>query len=396
MITLPLLPIYIVDIIGSLGVLLVGWACFRVVRRLRRREPDNALYLYFYWLTLSLLAFGVSRSGGHVLQHLLVFSGHEAVWQRLQPVTGGLNTITFVGITAVGLFFYHIQQIYRRMLANHQQLEATTRDVLELNREMETLVMERTMSEMALGIADGIRNPLHIIGGFSQRLLRKAAPDDPARTWAEAIAQEARRLECMVERFEALARRKESFFTQEDLNVIISETLEMLQAEAESRGLQLLASYHDAPIYCRVNKHLVKVALAHLVRNSIEATPPQGEIHCSTSVERSLALLTIEDTGRGMPSEIVAKVFVPFYTTKVGGTGLGMVFVRQIVEEHRGVINLESQVSQGTRVSIRLPLRFAEPRLAPEVQEAEAGSPVRSLNQDLVKDEIFPGDHGCR
>jgi signal transduction histidine kinase len=194
MITLPLWPIWMVDIIGSLGVLLVGWACFHVVRQLKNREPNNALYLYFYWLTLSLLAFGLSRSGSHLLQHLLVFSGHQAIWQRLQPVTGGINTITFVVISAVGLFFYHIQQIYRRMLSNHEQLAATTRDVLELNREMETLVMERTMSEMPLGIADGIRNPLHIIGGFSNRLLRKAAPDDPARTWAEAIAQGARRL----------------------------------------------------------------------------------------------------------------------------------------------------------------------------------------------------------
>jgi signal transduction histidine kinase len=360
MMTLPMWPIWTVDILGSLGVLLVGWACFRVVRRLKSQEPNNALYLYFYWLTLSLLAFGLSRSGGHLLQHLLVFSGHQAIWGRLQPFTGGLNTITFVVITAVGLFFYHIQQIYRRMLESHQQLAATTRDVLELNREMETLVMERTMSEMALGIADGIRNPLHIIGGFSHRLLRKAAPDDPARSWAEAIAQEARRLECMVERFEALARRKESFFTQENLNTVVRETVEMLLPEAESKGLHLLVSYYAAPIHCRINRHLVKVALAHLVRNAIEATPPQGEIRIRISVERTLVMMTIEDTGRGIPPDLVAKVFVPFYTTKFGGTGLGMVFVKQIVEEHRGVINLESQVGQGSKVTIGLPLRFIE------------------------------------
>jgi signal transduction histidine kinase len=374
MMTLPLWPIWLIDITGSLAVLLLGWACFRVVRLLRRQEPDNALYLYFYWLTLSLLAFAVSRSGGHLVHHLLVFSGHEAAWTRIQPVTGGLNTITFVVISAVGLFFYHIQQIYRRMLANHQQLEDTTRDVLELNREMEALVMERTMSEMALGIADGIRNPLHIIGGFSQRLLRKAAPDDPAKTWAEAIAQEARHLESMVERFEALARRKESFFTQEDLNLVVRETLEMLTPEAESKGLHLLASYYAAPIYCRINLHMVKVALAHLVRNAIEATSPPGDISCRTSVERSLGVMTIEDTGRGMPPEVVEKIFMPFYTTKFGGTGLGMVFVRQIVEEHRGVINLESQVGRGTKLTIRLPRRFTEPKLGPEAPEAEPGS----------------------
>ncbi len=375
MMTLPLWPVWLVDIIGSLGVLTAGWVCFGVVRRLKRKEPDNALYVYFYWLVLSLLAFAVSRSGGHLLQHVLVFSGHQALWRTLQPVTGSLNTITFVIIAAVGLFFFHIQQIYHRMLADHQQLQTTARDVLELNREMENLVMERTMSEMALGIADGIRNPLHIIGGFSHRLLRKALPEDPARPWAEAIAQETRRLEDMVARFETLARRKETFFTQEDLNLIVRETLALLRPEAAAKGLHLLVSYAPTPVYCRLNKHLMKVALTHLVRNAIEATPPAGEIRCRTASERHRAVLLLEDTGRGMPPAVVAKVFEPFYTTKVGGTGLGMVFVRQIVEEHRGAINLESQLGRGTTVTIRLPLRAAEPGLAPEDADADSGPP---------------------
>jgi signal transduction histidine kinase len=61
-----------------------------------------------------------------------------------------------------------------------------------------------------------------------------------------------------------------------------------------------------------------------------------------------------------MPPEVVEKVFVPFYTTKIGGTGLGMVFVRQIVDEHRGIITLASKVGRGTTVTIRLPRRFTD------------------------------------
>ena len=61
-----------------------------------------------------------------------------------------------------------------------------------------------------------------------------------------------------------------------------------------------------------------------------------------------------------MPPEVVTKVFEPYFTTKVGGTGLGMVFVRQIVDEHRGTINLESEVGVGTTVTIKLPVRFLE------------------------------------
>ena len=101
-----------------------------------------------------------------------------------------------------------MQRLYHRMEADHHHLEETSHEILALNREMEALVMERTMSEMALGMAHGIRNPLHVIGGFSHRLLKKTDEDDPSRAWATAIAEEARRIEHMVERFETLAQRK--------------------------------------------------------------------------------------------------------------------------------------------------------------------------------------------
>ncbi|MCX5892704.1 MAG: ATP-binding protein, partial [Deltaproteobacteria bacterium] len=88
-------------------------------------------------------------------------------------------------------------------------------------------------------------------------------------------------------------------------------------------------------------------------------------------------------TGRGMAPDVVDKVFVPFYTTKLGGTGLGMVFVRQIVDEHRGTITLDSRLGRGTTVTIRLPHRFGEaagvsedgppgePSVAPPASEKE-------------------------
>lgn len=216
------------------------------------------------------------------------------------------------------------------------------------------------MSEMALGMADGIRNPLHVIGGFSHRLLKKAAPDDPSRHWAQAITEAAKRLEEMVGKFEALAQNKKSFFTQEDFNRIVREVLEILQVEFEHKNLHLVTGLHPHPLYCQLNRHLLKVAIAHLMRNAIEATATQGEVRVTTNEDKHHILLVIEDTGCGMAPEVVTKVFEPYYTTKIGGTGLGMVFVRQIVDEHRGTIALDSQVDIGTTVTIRLPVRFSE------------------------------------
>ena len=361
MITLPIFPLLLVDILGSALVLLLSWAAFINSRKLLAHDPENALWLFLYWLTLALVAFGISRALGHIIGHILVFAGHGALWDQVRPYSGGLNAILSIVIASVTLFFHNIQKLYRRMEADHHHMEATSHEILTLNKEMEALVMERTMSEMALGIADGIRNPLHVIGGFSHRLLKKTAADDPARNWALAIAEAAKRLEDMVERFENLAQDKKSFFSQEDLSKIVRGILEMLQGVFERRRVHLVTGFHPYPVYTQMNKHLLKVAIAHLVRNALEATPAQGEIHVTTTVDMSHASLVIHDTGRGTSPEVLTKIFEPYFTTKVGGTGLGMVFVRQIIDEHRGTIHLQSELGQGTTVTIRLPVRFGEP-----------------------------------
>jgi len=359
MIALPLFPHWLVKIGGSALVVWFAWRSYRLSLRLTRRDPENALWLFFTWLSGAFVFFSLSHIISHTLQDTITILGFEYL-QPLRRIAGGFDSIIYVAIATITLFFYNIQRLYRRMQADHHQLEETSREILALNREMEALVMERTMSEMALGMAHGLRNPLHVIGGFSHRLLRKTDPGDPSRAWVAAIADEARRIEHMVERFENLAQRKTSFFGQEDLNVIVRDTLELLGPELRSKDIVLHTEIHPQPLMGRYNGHLLKVALAHLVRNSIEATPPHGEITVRTAMETDFVVLVIRDSGRGMPPEVVDKVFVPFYTTKIGGTGLGMVFVRQIVDEHRGVIALESKVGRGTTVTIRLPHRFVE------------------------------------
>ncbi|MDP1760945.1 MAG: ATP-binding protein, partial [Deltaproteobacteria bacterium] len=158
---------------------------------------------------------------------------------------------------------------------------------------------------------------------------------------------------------------------------------DLLLPELKAKNLSLVAELCPEPLVGRFNKHLLKVALAHLVRNSVEATPRGGTVLLRTAREQQFAVLILQDTGRGMPQEVVENVFVPFYTTKIGGTGLGMVFVRQIVDEHRGVITLESKVGRGTTVTIRLPHRFTDrpevgdefPPAAPPVAPAAPSTP---------------------
>jgi signal transduction histidine kinase len=368
MMTLPLYPLWFLINFCSSLVIILCFLSLRVSQRLVKRDPENALWLFLNWLCITFVFFSLL----HIVAHL--FLEAVAYWNlpnlaEAQRIFGSFDTVIYVTIAAITFFFHRIWRMYRRMEVDHHHLEETSHEILALNREMEALVMERTMAEMALGMAHGIRNPLHVIGGFSHRLLRKTDESDPSRAWASAIAEEAKRIEHMVERFETLAQRKTAFFAQEDLNSIVEATLELLRPELRAKNLHLVREIYPEPLVGRYNKHLLKVALAHLLRNAVEASRIGGTIVVRTCMEKDYSALIVRDTGRGMSPDVVDKVFVPFYTTKLGGTGLGMVFVRQIVDEHRGTITLESRPGRGTTVTIRLPLRFAE---RPEVSE-EAG-----------------------
>lgn len=370
MLTLPLAPLWFLEILGSAVVIILSLLSLRLSKRLVSRDPENALWLFLNWIAMAFVILSIFHTASRFLLEVIGYWNlpNLAGWQR---AFGGIDTIIYVAIAAITLFFHRIQRLYRRMEADHHHLEETSHEILALNREMEALVMERTMSEMALGMAHGIRNPLQVIGGFSQRLLKKTDEADPSRVWASVISEEAKRIEHMVERFETLAQRKTSFFAQEDLNLIVRATLDLLRPEFRARNLTLVREFCPEPLVGRLNQHLLKVALAHLLRNAMEAIRPGGTIMVRTSMEKKFAVLVIQDTGRGMPQEVVDNVFVPFYTTKLGGTGLGMVFVRQIVDEHRGTIFLDSKVGRGTTVTIHLPLRFAE---SPEVSQEEGGN----------------------
>src|SRR5574340_153385 len=295
MVTLPLAPLWILEFLSSLIVLVLNLLSMRLSQQLVDQDPENALWLFFNWLAIAFLIFSITHLISHTLHDLITYWNLPNL-ALVQRVSGGFDTVIYVAIAAITLFFHRIQRLYRRMEADHHHLEETSHEILALNREMEALVMERTMSEMALGMAHGIRNPLHIIGGFSHRLLRKTDEDDPSRAWATAIAEEARRIEQMVERFESLAQRKTAFFAQEDLNAIVQATLDLLRPELRAKNLTLVSEFFPEPLAGRLNKHLLKVALAHLLRNAVEATHPGGTISVRTSMEKNFALLVIRDT----------------------------------------------------------------------------------------------------
>jgi PAS domain S-box-containing protein len=141
---LSFVPIWIVDVCGSLAMIVFGFFCMRLAHELRSRDRSNVIWTYLLWFSIGLSAFAISRSGGHLLKQLLLMSGQNKTWSMIQPFSGAINTLTFVFVGSVTLFFERVWNIYRLISRDKKELQETRDELLFVNQNLEELVGERT------------------------------------------------------------------------------------------------------------------------------------------------------------------------------------------------------------------------------------------------------------
>jgi len=141
---IPLAPVILVDVLGSALMILFTYLCFTHALALKRREPKNVMWTYMLWFSSALFLFSLSRSGGHLVKHLLIFTGQEQYWLILRPITGSLNTLTFILVGGVTLFFSRIYTVYLQMSKDRAAIEEAHKNIRELNVKLEKMVEERT------------------------------------------------------------------------------------------------------------------------------------------------------------------------------------------------------------------------------------------------------------
>ncbi|HEB51194.1 MAG TPA: HAMP domain-containing histidine kinase [Desulfobulbus sp.] len=354
-----LYPFWYFDIAGSIAMVALSAASMRLVFRLYRRDRENALNTYLLWLISAIFVFCLFRALGHLVKYVLLFSGHGTLWHRIAPVSGGLNSITFVVIFAVTIFFRDILTIMNRMTRDRIKIEKTSSQLLELNRDIEAVVSDRTKAEMALQIAHGIRNPVMVIGGLLKHLCQDAEPSPRDRKVRDAVLDQVRQLEHLVKGFENLQVQLDNHFSTIELNSLVHDALEIVRHEAEQKKIDILFTAAPNPLPLYGNQQYLKVALLHLLRNAIEACGEKTRIRVTVDQTESGARVCIEDNGPGIPGEVLEHIFEPFYSTKEGATGLGLPYVRQIIHEHRGDIRIRSTPGVGTRVELTFPTHLA-------------------------------------
>lgn len=354
--SISLMPVWAIDIIGSTLMIIGSVMCLRTAYAIQARDRESPLAIYLVWFCGAIFAFAVSRSLGHIVKHLLFFTGHREVWKNLAPISGSINSITFVVIAAVTLFFQRMQALINRMARDRDKIERASRELLDLNRALGSTVFERTRAEMALRVAHDIRNPAAIIGGLVKRMTQEIGQQGgPESDRLARVKEQAERLEEMVARLETIRTEAPGAFVPLDVNGLVEDCAALLQPEATEKGASFVLKLSPALLLFQGNEQLMKIAIMHLVRNSIEACRPGDTIVIATELSEKGVVLRVDDSGPGIPAEILAHIFTPFLETKDGGTGLGLPYVRQIVEEHNGTLALKSAVGTGTSAEVVLP-----------------------------------------
>jgi len=244
-----------------------------------------------------------------------------------------------------------------------KEIEAVNFDLTELNKELETIGAERTMNIMALTVADKVRNPATVIGGLCRRILDKEKVSGKLGDNLNNIIEEANKLEKIVNDFQTLLKNKQSMFKLYDLNGTVKSIISVIKKEAASRTIKITADISEEPLKINMQKHLLRIALFHIMRNSIEATPEGGSITVKTFLDGDNAAIKVSDTGYGISREDVERIFDPFFSTKKSGFGMGLPLVKQILHEHLGELRLESKPGKGTVFDITFPIRWKEDTL---------------------------------
>lgn len=221
----------------------------------------------------------------------------------------------------------------------------------ELLRQSDRLAV---IGQLAAGVAHEIRNPLTALKGFVQLLQNQSNSNT---RYLDIMTSELSRIEAIVNEFLLIAKPQVVNYRETDVIPLLDSTITLLETQAIMNNVQIHTEYESRMprIHCEQNQ--LKQVFINILKNSIEAMPHGGDISiCVRMYDKDTIHFRFMDDGVGIPPERIAHLGAPFYTTKEKGTGLGLTVSYKIIREHRGRIEVASDVGHGTIVDIMLPV----------------------------------------
>jgi signal transduction histidine kinase len=240
------------------------------------------------------------------------------------------------------------------------ELQRETAERQRLEREAQRAQHFTLLGRLAAGISHEIRNPLAAVFlhvDVLEEALKQPLPESPAQV-TEALAEirtNLSRLEDLVQDYLTLVRTSQLERTPHDLGSALHAWAAEWQPLALSQGVLLRLEELEEVGTVAVHANTLYRALLNLVQNAVDAMPQGGTLALAGQGTATYVQLHVRDTGSGIPAEHLATIFEPLYTTKPGGTGLGLYIVQEIVAAHGGQVSVESVEGQGTTFTLTLP-----------------------------------------
>jgi C4-dicarboxylate-specific signal transduction histidine kinase len=295
--------------------------------------------------------------------NIIYLHDHEIALKKISvPI---FRTAGYIILTLCALIGISVAMLYRKasfdIMKRRQAEEALKKHLVmekEFNRELEPLVAERTMSLLALTVADKLRNPATVIGLICKKLLKKLEGKGEIKEGLDDIVNETESLNKIVQNYEGLLESRKSMFVYGNINTVVREAITLVENDAKDRGVKLDVNLPYELLNINLRKNLLRIAIFHILSNAIHETKEGGSINISTSGSDYKVFLVISDTGSGFKKESLDEIFNPFFTTKEQSYGLGLPLVKQIVTEHLGEIEVESEEGRGTTFRLTFPVRW--------------------------------------
>jgi signal transduction histidine kinase len=208
------------------------------------------------------------------------------------------------------------------------------------------------IGQAATAIVHDLKNPLITILGFAKRIREGRGNIDTA---SQAVLSSAEKMQKIVHDVLDFASPIRLKLGNENIGTILKNAVDSCKLKAEDRQIMLTSDLSDEPDKIVMDSFQMERTLVNLINNAIEASGSGQSVSISATRDKDSIVIRIKDSGTGMDRETVENIFMPFFTRKPSGTGLGMAIAKKIVEEHQGTIHINSKKTSGTEVMIVLP-----------------------------------------
>ncbi|OHE17402.1 MAG: hypothetical protein A2X96_01925, partial [Syntrophobacterales bacterium GWC2_56_13] len=263
--------------------------------------------------------------------------------------------------------FNSMAQEIEKVLARNQELarsledrvQEATRRVVQLQKQVNQLQQLAALGYLTATLAHDLGTPLHSIAGMASLLLeREGWPQDVVRK-LELIVQQTQRLNTVIQNVRRATRPPEPHFEAVRIPELLNETIPLVHPLIRKAGIELHVHFDEKIPQILADRHRVQTALFNLIQNALEAMPEGGRITVSAKaeMERREVSITVQDTGKGIPPELMERICEPFFSThqEEGMRGLGLAIVQDIVKMHGGRISIDSHPGEGTKIVLTFP-----------------------------------------